>query len=315
MGPDQMMDMTAAMLVRVGAKGFRYLAHNRSNMPRFQAASDRVGIQVRSTHYYEPTYRSDDLPGEFGAERDLPGIDFAPERQLEFLGRCRFGAELSALPWEHRQGVEFGFNNGAFGPGDAEMLYNMIRVLRPRRILEIGSGRSTQIARLAVEANVRDEPDYRCEHACIEPYEQPWLEQLGVTVLRERVEKVGLAPFLALESGDILFIDSSHIIRPCGDVLFELHEIIPRVSAGVHIHVHDIFTPRDYPEKWVRHDRRLWNEQYLLESFLAFNDKFEIVSMLNWLHHNHRAALAATCPVLGAHPEEEPGSFWFRRKA
>ena len=78
-------------------------------------------------------------------------------------------------------------------------------------------------------------------------------------------------------------------------------------------HVHDIFTPRDYPESWLRHRRHLWNEQYLLESFLAFNGAFKIACSVNWLKHNHWTALTAACPMLGKHPQAEPGAFWFKR--
>jgi hypothetical protein len=307
-------DWAAAMAMTVGAKGFRFLAGNRPLMPRFQAASDKAGVALRTTHYYEPTYRHQDLPEDITKERSLPGVDFNAEGQLALLARCTFADELRAIPAEIPGPGKYGYNNGAFGPGDGEMLYNLIRLVRPKRLLEVGSGHSTCMARLAIQANQRDDPAYTCQHVCIEPYEMPWLESTGVTVIRKLVEKVGLGPTMELEDGDILFIDSSHIIRPYGDVLFEFHEMIPSVAPGVYVHVHDIHTPREYPEKWVRGDRRLWNEQYLLESFLAFNSAFEIVSMLNWLHHNHTAALGRACPILGDRPEEEPGSFWIRRR-
>jgi hypothetical protein len=80
------------------------------------------------------------------------------------------------------------------------------------------------------------------------------------------------------------------------------------------IHVHDIFTPRDYPEEWVLGNRFMWNEQYLLEAFLAYNSEFEVVAAVNWLKHTHYDTLAAACPMLKQYPAAEPGSFWFRRR-
>jgi predicted O-methyltransferase YrrM len=188
------------------------------------------------------------------------------------------------------------------------MLYNLIRLNRPSRIIEIGSGQSTLMARHALHSNGQP-----CEHTCVEPYEAKWLENTGVNVIRERVENVPLSIFDDLGEGDILFIDSSHVIRPCGDVLREFLEIVPRLKPGVLVHVHDIFTPRDYPERWLRSERRLWNEQYLLEAFLSFNSRVEVLCALNWLKHGHYDALKKACPML--RPDSEPGAFWFKIKS
>lgn len=291
----------------------KVIAKLRPQLPRFQSTSDRFGFQLRTTHYYEPTYRAADLQEAPVVERNLPAIDLNIALQLELLERCRFTGELQEIPIDVPRLGRFGFQNGNYSFGDAEMLYNIIRLIRPSRIVEIGSGMSTLIARLAIDVNAQEgfqPPD----HVCIEPYEAPWLESAGVTVRRERVEDAELALFEHLGTDDILFIDSSHVIRPNGDVLREYLEILPRIAPGVWIHVHDVFTPRDYPATWVREERRLWNEQYLLEAFLSHNSDFEVVCALNWLHHNHRAELAAACPMLGAHPLAEPGAFWIRRR-
>ena len=96
-------------------------------------------------------------------------------------------------------------------------------------------------------------------------------------------------------------------------MLFEYLELLGTLNSGVIIHVHDIFTPRDYPEQWVLKDTRLWNEQYLLEAFLAYNSEFRVIGALNYLWHNCRAELARVCPVLAQEPDREPRSFWFVR--
>ena len=95
--------------------------------------------------------------------------------------------------------------------------------------------------------------------------------------------------------------------------MFEVFDIYGTINSGVYFHVHDIFTPRDYPQKWVLDDRKLWHEQYLLEAFLSFNDKFEVVCALNWVWKNHPEMLAQACPVLTNRVPNNPGSFWFRR--
>ena len=303
-------DRAAVLFGTVAAPALRFLARHRQALPRFQALADRAGFQLRSDHYYEPTYAEAHLPGDTARERSMPGLDLDEAGQLALLARFRFADELRAIPRDKPSPDRFGYRNAMFGPGDAEIYYNLIRTHRPSRIIEIGSGNSTLMALLAIAANRRDDPAYACEVTCIEPYEMPWLESTGVKVLRERVEDVDLRRFKALAKDDILFIDSSHVIRPFGDVLREFHEILPGLAPGVLVHVHDIFTPRDYPEKWLRAERRLWNEQYLLEAFLAFNARFSVLCANNWLKHNHWDAFHRACPMTG--PEDEPGSFWMR---
>jgi Methyltransferase domain len=306
-------DRLAATLGRLFASVFRALAWRRLDMPRFNRMADDQGFQLRSTHYYEPTYREADLPANTAVDRPLPGIAWNDAGQLALIAQFDFADELRAFPEQKPSAAEFGYQGTQYGNGDAEIYYSMVRHKKPRRIIEIGSGDSTLIANLAVAANCRDDPTYQCEQICIEPYEMHWLEGTGVTVIRKRVEDIDLTVFDTLEANDILFIDSSHIIRQWGDVLREFQEIIPRVAPGVVVHVHDIFSPRDYPENWLRAERRLWNEQYLLEAFLAFNNRFEIVCANNWLWRHHYEALAKACPMTIT-PKAGPSAFWFQAK-
>jgi predicted O-methyltransferase YrrM len=189
----------------------------------------------------------------------------------------------------------------------------MVRHFKPKKIMEIGCGYSTLMALEAEKKNAQDYGLNACSHICIEPYEMPWLEQLDVRVIRSKVEDLAADAFLQLESGDILFIDSSHMIRPQGDVLFEFLEILPSLKPGVMVHVHDVFTPRDYLNQWVFDQHSQWNEQYLLEAFLSHNDQFRIIGAVNMLKKDHGKALADKCPVTGKRPGDEPGSFWLVR--
>ena len=309
-GRQALADRAAVLFGMAARPALRFLARHRQALPGWQAFADRSGFQLRSDHYYEPTYAEAHLPRETAGERALPGIDLGEAGQLALLERFTYADELRALPQDKPSPAEFGYRNPMFGPGDAEIYYNLIRAYRPRRIVEIGSGNSTLMALRAIAANRGDDPAYACDVTCIEPYEAPWLESTGVTVVRERVETVDLARFTDLGGDDILFIDSSHVIRPYGDVLREFLEILPTLAPGVLVHVHDVFTPRDYPEAWLRAERRLWNEQYLLEAFLSFNSRFSVVCANNWLKHNHWDAFSRACPMT-TH-SDEPGSFWMR---
>lgn len=271
----------------------------------------KIGVFPIRSHYYEPLFQPEQLRYSLRRDRNLPGLDLNVEGQLALLEQFHFNEELNRIPKEQQGQLQFFYRNGAFNSGDAEFLYNLIRLKKPRQIIEIGSGYSTMMANQAVQQNKQEDEVYQCRHVCIEPYEMPWLEKLPVEVIRERVEVVKPKLFQGLQENDILFIDSSHMIRPQGDVLFEFLEILPILQPGVLVHVHDIFTPKDYLDPWVLEEVRLWNEQYLLEAFLSLNPHFRVVGALNYLHHQHYEALKAKSPAL--YPEREPGSFWIQR--
>lgn len=271
-----------------------------------------LGVFPIRDHYYEPLFDARVLRRSLREERRLPGIDLDVEGQLDFVAQCRYGAELANIP-SHKSGDgRFHFGNGAFESGDAEFWYGVLRSRKPRLVIEIGSGYSTLLAVEALRKNREEDAAYRARLVCVEPYEAPWLEGLAVEVIRSRVEDLDPQVFAQLGAGDVLFIDSSHIIRPQGDVLFEYLQILPALRPGVLVHVHDIFTPRDYLDDWVRDQVRLWNEQYLLEAFLCSNRDWRVVAALNYLHHNHYDALRAAAPYLTS--EREPGSFYLLKK-
>ena len=146
----------------------------------------------------------------------------------------------------------------------------------------------------------------------IEPYEQPFLETLEVDLIRKRVELFDHSIFAELNENDILFIDSFHVIRSQGDVLFEYLEIIPQLSSGVIVHIDDVFTPKDYLDEWV-YNHVLLNEQYLLEASLSLNKEYKIIGALNYLSHNHKNVLEDVCPILASQDNREPGSFWMKK--
>lgn len=293
-----------ALLKVVRRIGLGRLSQNRG-------ALMRLGILPVRRHYYEPLVHPADLRKPLELERELPGIDWNLRGQLELLGGLCYAGELQDLTEPSTVRAEFRLNNGSFESGDAEFLYQMIRAKKPRRIIEIGSGQSTLIARRATRQNREEASNYNCRHVCIEPFEARWLEELGVTVMRKRVEDVDPALFTELEADDLLFIDSSHIIRPQGDVVTEYLEILPSLQPGVIVHVHDVFSPRDYPKEWVFKQMWLWNEQYLLEAFLTHNDSWQVVAALNMLRHRHFEQLKCVCPYLTE--RREPGSFYIQR--
>ena len=290
-------------------------AQNR--MPVSRWLLRRVGVVPVRHHYYEPMVIPGDLRRPLTDPRTIRGLDLNLPEQLQILEAFKVDdgvdAVLARLPLEREGADSFYYHNEWFESGDAEFLFHMVRHFKPRNIVEIGGGYSTLMARHAIQKNIDADAAYACHHVCIEPFEQQWLEQTGAVVIRDRVEVADAKLFSALQKNDLLFIDSSHVIRPQGDVLFEYLELLGTLNSGVIVHVHDIFTPRDYPEQWVLNDAKLWNEQYLLEAFLAYNSEFRVIGALNYLWHNSREELARVCPVLAQDPDREPRSFWFVR--
>jgi predicted O-methyltransferase YrrM len=272
-----------------------------------------VGILPVLDHYYQPLINpKKHLTKSLRDNRDLKGIDFNTAEQLMLLKEFKYQDELTKFPINKTDRVEFYYTNPSYTYGDAEYLYSIIRHYKPKRIVEIGSGYSTLIVKNAVTKNKSADTSYYCQHTCIEPYEQAWLETLEIEVIRKKVEDIDKSFFQKLTENDILFIDSTHIIRPQGDVLFEYLELLPILNPGVLIHIHDILTPKDYLDEWVYDRHYLWNEQYLLEAFLMFNSKFKIIGALNYLSHNYRKEFAEKCPVF-AEQGGEPGAFWIKK--
>ena len=280
-------------------------------LPMSRQLLKRLGIYPIRDHYYQPLFNDDKLQHSLRKCRALPGINWNRESQISLLRELKYGRELTNLNLKAAKSVysEFALGNGSFESGDAEFLYQIIRHFKPKRIIEIGSGFSTKIAKHALDMNYY-ENSFKTLHICIEPYEHPLLESLGVDILRKPVEDCDLSIFDQLEKGDILFIDSSHIIRPQGDVLTEYLQIIPRLKTGVIVHIHDIFSPRDYLDEWIRDDVYFWNEQYILEALLTNTERYQIVAALNYLKHEYYDLLSSVCPYLTS--DREPGSFYFR---
>jgi hypothetical protein len=281
-------------------------------LPLCRGVLMRIGVLPLRRHYYEPFVTLEDLRSPLDQERELPGIDWDLPGQLAFLATLTYERELVELSTSGAHGLDFRYDNPSFPSGDAEFLYQVIRSKKPRRIIEIGSGQSTRMAHAAIKRNAQEVHGYDCRHICIEPYENLWLEQLGVTVLRQRVEAVDKALFAELDADDLLFIDSSHVIKPQGDVVTEYLEILPRLRSGVVVHIHDVFSPRDYPSEWVIDKLLLWNEQYLLEAFLTSNSEWRVLAALNLLKHRQFEAIRRVCPYLTA--AREPGSIYIQRK-
>ena len=279
----------------------------------------QAGFNLTPNHYYNPIpYAAHLSPKVLDARSEMVGIDWREKEQLRFLSEVcgRFRPEYEQFP-ERATKVphQFFLLNGAFGTVDAEVLHTMIRHYQPRRVIEIGSGCSTLVTAAALEMN-RRQNGRESRFTAIEPYPGPLFRHPipGLTDLLQRpLEEVDLGLFQELGENDVLFIDSTHAVKCGGDVNRIYLEILPRIKAGVVIHIHDIFLPAEYPKKWLLDEHVFWTEQYLLQAFLAFNREFEVLWGGSYMHLEHSAELAEHFPSYGS--GAWPGSFWMRRVA
>lgn len=289
------------------------------NMPykRHFKAWQEAGVTILPNHYYSPVPDLNRLPpGALDARFPLHGVEMNDDSQLALLAALRtYKGEYGAFA-QRTAALNDGrwFQGGPFARPDADTAYALVRHLKPRRIIEIGSGFST----LAMsEACLKNAADGRpVEFLSIDPYPSYVLASNPKGLTRhfaEPLKSIPLSLFDSLTENDILFIDSTHVIRPGSDVEYEYFHLIPSVGKGTWIHVHDIFLPLPYPSNWITNEHIFWNEQHLLAAFLAFNDKYQTTLALSYMCDKFPGEMRQTYPGLPEHLSA--GSYWFQKTA
>lgn len=233
-------------------------------------------------HFYSPLTNSEEvLPAIDKSEswglRQIPGVDLCDELMKKTWQD--FLPAMKAIPFSENKSNSFRYyyENGYFSYGDACFYYGAIATLKPKKIIEIGSGYSSALA-----LDARDLLNLDIKLTFIEPFPETFNKLLSdadhaqVTLIEDKVQNVKVEIFEELERDDILFIDSSHVMKTGSDVCFEIFDILPRLKPGVIVHFHDIFYPFEYPRSWALDEQRSWNEAYALRAFLMYNSKFEV---------------------------------------
>ena len=161
----------------------------------------------------------------------MDGIDFNTDEQLKILSDFDYNDELLALPANKIDSFSFSYDGGSFPRGDSEYYYSLIRHFKPKNIIEIGSGKSTLMALNAIRKNRVCDGAYKCKMTCIEPFEQRWLKNLNeIILLNEKVENIDFSLFKSLSENDILFIDSSHLIKQNNQTLQQSRTYEQRIT-------------------------------------------------------------------------------------
>lgn len=275
----------------------------------------RLGLDVVAHTVYSPIPGRPPAGSGIWTERfPTPDIELDSVAHIEHLETrlARFLTEFRPPLESHGDGSDFHLRNGYYGPVDAEVLYAMIRYHRPRRVLELGSGYSTLVSARACAANARE--GRSVDLTAVDPAPRLPLDPApaGLTQLEQRsVAEIPRERFLALESGDILFIDTSHTVKLGSEVNLLILQILPLLCQGVLVHFHDIFLPYEYPREWF--ERGTYpNEQYLLQAFLSGNSAWRVIFAAYAASREHPQRLARVIPTL-REVDHAPSAFWLRR--
>ncbi len=212
------------------------------------------------------------------SERTLPGISFDRASQRDLLEQLAEFYDDQPFPITRGTGTRFYLENGWFGATDGLFLHLMLRYLKPKRLVEVGSGFSS-LAMLDTKQLFFDERELALTF--IEPNPERLLSRVWpgdenqAVIIERRVQDVDAAIFASLASGDVLFIDSSHVAKAGSDVNYLVFDILPKLAPGTFVHFHDVPYPFEYPQTWVGYGYG-WNEAYLLRAFLQHNADFRI---------------------------------------
>jgi predicted O-methyltransferase YrrM len=253
-------------------------------------------------HFYSPVTDPRDRNYAMAwRQQDVKGLDVRAAAQMDLIG------QLAPAMTELRESARYTSQsrlNTQFGRADGAVLHAMLRHYQPGRYVEIGSGFSTAVALDTAESHLHD-----LRITCVEPFPARLLSRLRpadeVELIRQPVQTLDLGFFEALEPGDVLFIDSTHVVKSGSDVVYLFLHVLPVLRPGVIVHVHDIQWPFEYPQEWIREGRD-WNEIYLVRALLTDSTRWHLLLMASWIMATHPDLVPAGLRC----PPWHTGSLW-----
>ena len=265
-------------------------------------------------HFYSPIVDPASirpyLSGLSSPSPEIAGIDLAVEDQLALLETLRPKVDLWRV-WAAGRSSKPRYDSGndQFGPGDAACYAGMLGNFAPNRVVEIGSGWSSALALDAIEAF-----QLTTRFTFIEPYPERLFSAIRrkdrghVEIREEGIQQVGEHIVDELRENDVLFIDSTHVMKAGSDVQFIVDRLLPRLAPGVLVHIHDMFYPFEYPQAWIEEGRN-WNELYAMRAFLQFNARFRVRFWNHFLMSTHAAVIGEQIPETRINPG---GGLWLQ---
>ncbi|PWT79423.1 MAG: hypothetical protein C5B44_06875 [Acidobacteria bacterium] len=262
-------------------------------------------VDPSSVRNYVTKQQNTPLTDIKGLRIDAPAMLALWQKHLNFTRSFPFSQEPNDKD-------RFSYGNGPFPEGDAITLQMIFAEFRPTRVIEIGSGFST--ACMLDTADRLELPNFHI--TCIEPYPERLRALLRdedkqrVTIVESFVQDVDEGIIDNLNPNDVLFIDSTHVMKTGSDVHFEFFHLLPRLKPGVLVHFHDVVYPFEYPDKWIFDFNYSWNEAYVLRAFLMYNSLFDIFYWNSLLWRNFGAQMRADITLHSGNPG---ASIWLKR--
>ncbi len=267
-------------------------------------------------HYYSPIPDKDEILSYIKSRQPLEvilhGIKLNEEDQFKLLNE--YANFYKDLPFPEKQNPQcrYYYDNEWYSYSDAIFLYSFLRKHEPKRIIEIGSGFSSAVMLDTVDRFFSHRPQI----TFIEPYPDRLKSLLRnddedhITIIEKKIQEVPSELFSVLESGDLLFIDSSHVVKCNSDLHLLMFDILPILPSGIFVHFHDLFYPFDYPSDWLE-EGRYWNEGYFLRAFLSYNCEWDIYFFNNYVASSFDKFIKDMLPLC---LKNSGGSLYIRRK-
>jgi 2-polyprenyl-3-methyl-5-hydroxy-6-metoxy-1,4-benzoquinol methylase len=287
----------------------------KGNLATRTSGNDGAHLFAPPGHYYSPIVQPKSVVDYVVARRKSKpptGIEIDLNRHMivwselkPYFSDIHFGLSPTA---EFR----YGFENPHYSYGDGLMLQAMLRRFRPRRLIEVGSGHSSACALDTIEHFL----DWGTQCTFVDPYPKLLKSLLKpddenrIRIVAEQIQETSPEIITQLSEGDILFLDSTHVVKTGSDVCHELFEILPNLARGVIVHFHDIFYPFEYPDQWIFEENRSWNELYAMRAFLMYNTEFEILFFTDFFAQQCRNVIKNDLPMM---LRNTGASLWLRK--
>lgn len=277
-------------------------------------------LRIKNGHYYSPVPLLAELQRDAArifdrTRRPIRGVDLNEAEQLETLHQ--FAAFYHEQPFAEapQARLRYYFDNYWYGRADGLFLYSMMRLARPRRVIEIGSGFSSAV--------MLDTSERFLHHGTTFTFIEPDTSRLrtllraedyaSVSTIERQVQHVDPDIVGQLAANDILFVDSSHVSKAGSDVNHILFELLPRLASGVLVHFHDVLYPFEYPKDWFELGVS-WNEPYILRAFLQYNTQFRIKFWNDFMMAFHADDIERVMPLCRQAPAfGVGGSLWLQK--
>ena len=252
-------------------------------------AGQKIGLNILPNHFYSniPDVRYLRKNDNWLKPLSMTGIEMnSADEQIKVVQTICGIENMDQLPLKsiHWKAIEENGEDGGFGPVESEFLHCFIKYYQPKKIIQVGCGVSTSVILTAAK-----EINHNIQIICVEPYPTAYLIQKNKTkeieLIVKKAQETETDLYKDLQAGDLLFIDSTHTVKPGSEVNFLVFEILPQLSKGVYVHFHDIYFPYDYGRNILSRDIFFWLENSLLYAFLIGNKKFRIMICLSMLHY------------------------------